>query len=84
VSPGRAVRSLGLALLVCACAGCAVVTTTVAVGSAAVTVGAAAVSVGVAAVGVAADAAVGTAKVVGSAVSGSDDSGRPATDGEGK
>jgi hypothetical protein len=84
VSPSGAARLLGLASLVCAGAGCAVVTTTVAVGSAAVTVGAAAVSIGVAAVSVAADAAVGTGKVVGGAVSGSDDSGRPARDEGGK
>lgn len=53
--------------------GCAVVTVTAAVGSAAVAVGSAAVSVGTTVVGVATDAVVGTAKVVGGAVTPGDD-----------
>jgi D-arabinose 1-dehydrogenase-like Zn-dependent alcohol dehydrogenase len=61
-----AALALGLAA---ASSGCAVVTATAAVGSAAIAVGSAAVSVGVTAVGVAADVAVGTVKVIGSAVS---------------
>ena len=48
--------------------GCAVVAVTSAVGSAAVAVGSAAVSVGTTAVGVTTDVVVGTAKVIGSAV----------------
>lgn len=54
-------------------AGCAVIAVTAAVGSAAVAVGSAAVSVGTTAAGVAVDAVVGTAKVVGGAVTPGDD-----------
>lgn len=61
-------RTLCVLLLALSISGCAVVGATAAVGSAAVSVGATAVSVGASAVGVATDAVVGTAKVVGSAV----------------
>ncbi len=53
--------------------GCAVVAVTAAVGSAAVAVGSAAVSVGTTVAGVATDAVVGTAKVIGGAVTPGDD-----------
>lgn len=53
--------------------GCAVVAVTTAVGSAAVAVGSAVVSVGTTAAGVATDAVVGTAKVIGGAVTPGDD-----------
>jgi hypothetical protein len=59
--------------LVFSISGCAVVALTAAVGSAAVAVGSAAVSVGTTAAGVATDAVVGTAKVIGSAVTPGDD-----------
>lgn len=65
--------TLALLLLPGALAGCAVVAVTAAVGSAAVAVGSAAVSVGSTAAGVAVDAVVGTAKVVGNAVTPGDD-----------
>lgn len=61
-------RLLLMLFLALSTAGCAVVTVGAAVGSAAVTVGSAAVSVGTTVAGVAADAVVGTAKVIGSAV----------------
>lgn len=66
-------RILMMFSLVFLLAGCAVVAVTAAVGSAAVAVGSAAVSVGTTAAGVAVDAAVGTAKVIGSAVTPGDD-----------
>lgn len=53
--------------------GCAVIAVTAAVGSAAVAVGSAAVSVGSTAAGLATDAVVGTAKVIGTAVTPGDD-----------
>ena len=58
---------LVLSLILCL-SGCAVVAVTSAVGSAAMAVGSAAVSVGTTAVGVTTDVVVGTAKVIGSAV----------------
>ena len=61
-------RILLTIFLVSSLSGCAVVAVTAAVGSAAVAVGSAAVSVGSTAAGVATDAVVGTAKVIGSAV----------------
>ncbi len=64
---------LALFLLSSLLGGCAVIAVTAAVGSAAVAVGSAAVSVGTTAAGVAVDAVVGTAKVVGSAVTPGDD-----------
>ena len=66
----RIVLAVLIALLV---TGCAVVAVGAAVGSAAVAVGSAAVSVGTTAAGVATDAVVGTAKVIGSAVTPGDD-----------
>lgn len=66
--------------LVAASSGCAVITATAAVGSAAIAVGSAAVSVGVTAVGVAADVAVGTVKVIGSAVTPSKQDEKPQAD----
>ena len=70
-------RILLLLLMVLSNSGCAVVAVTAAVGSAAVAVGSAAVSVGTTAAGVATDAVVGTAKVIGGAVTPGDD--KPAT-----
>jgi hypothetical protein len=61
-------RTLLVLSLVIALSGCAVIAVTSAVGSAAVAVGSAAVSVGTTVAGVATDAVVGTAKVIGSAV----------------
>jgi hypothetical protein len=61
-------RTLLVLSLVLALSGCAVIAVTSAVGSAAVAVGSAAVSVGTTVAGVATDAVVGTAKVIGSAV----------------
>ncbi len=61
-------RTLTLVCLMLSLSGCAVVAVTTAVGSAAVAVGSAAVSVGTSAAGVATDAVVGTAKVIGGAV----------------
>lgn len=61
-------RTLLYLCLVLSVSGCAVIAVTAAVGSAAVAVGSAAVSVGTTAAGVATDAVVGTAKVIGSAV----------------
>ena len=66
----RILLMLSLALSI---SGCAVIAVTAAVGSAAVAVGSAAVSVGTTAAGVATDAVVGTAKVIGSAVTSGDD-----------
>lgn len=66
-------RILLLLSLVLSISGCAVVTVGAAVGSAAVAVGSAAVSVGSTVVGVTTDAVVGTAKVIGSAVTPGDD-----------
>ena len=66
-------RTLLVLSLVLAISGCAVVAVGAAVGSAAVAVGSAAVSVGTTVAGVAADAVVGTAKVIGSAVTTGDD-----------
>jgi hypothetical protein len=66
-------RILLLLWLVLSISGCAVVTVGAAVGSAAVAVGSAAVSVGSTVVGVTTDAVVGTAKVIGSAVTPGDD-----------
>ena len=63
-------------LMLCALlsiSGCAVVAVGAAVGSAAVAVGSAAVSVGTTAAGVATDAVVGTAKVIGGAVTPGED-----------
>lgn len=57
-----------IALLVTTTSGCAVVGAATAVGSAAVSVGSAAVYVGAKTVEVAADATVGTAKLIGKAV----------------
>ena len=70
-------RILLMLFLVVSISGCAVIAVTAAVGSAAVAVGSAAVSVGTTAAGVATDAVVGTAKVIGSAVTPGDD--KPAT-----
>lgn len=61
-------RTLLVLSLVIALSGCAVIAVTSAVGSAAVAVGSAAVSVGTTVAGVATDAVVGTAKVIGGAV----------------
>jgi hypothetical protein len=69
----RVVQAGAIAVGVMLLAGCAVVTTTAAVGSAAVSAASAAVSVGAAAVSVTVDAAVGTAKIVGNAVAGDDE-----------
>ena len=66
-------RIILIVLMTLSVTGCAVVAVTAAVGSAAVAVGSAAVSVGSTAAGVAVDAVVGTAKVVGSAVTPGDD-----------
>ncbi len=70
-------RILLIVLFVLSISGCAVIAVTAAVGSAAVAVGSAAVSVGSTAAGVATDAVVGTAKVIGSAVTPGD--GKPAS-----
>ena len=61
-------RILLMFVLALPTSGCAVVAVTSAVGSAAVAVGSAAVSVGTTAAGVATDAVVGTAKIIGGAV----------------
>ena len=61
-------RTLFVLPLMLSLSGCAVVAVGAAVGSAAVAVGSAAVSVGSAAVGVTTDVVVGTAKMIGSAV----------------
>ena len=66
-------RMLLMLSLVLSISGCAVVAVGTAVGSAAVAVGSAAVSVGSTVVGVTTDAVVGTAKVIGSAVTPGDD-----------
>jgi len=66
-------RLLLMVSLVVSLSGCAVVAVTAAVGSAALAVGSAAVSVTTTAAGVATDAVVGTAKVIGSAVTPGDD-----------
>ncbi|MBA2411792.1 MAG: hypothetical protein H0V63_03070 [Burkholderiaceae bacterium] len=66
-------RLLLMVSLVVSLSGCAVVAVTAAVGSAAIAVGSAAVSVTTTAAGVATDAVVGTAKVIGSAVTPGDD-----------
>ncbi len=66
-------RILLMLSLVLSISGCAVVAVGTAVGSAAVAVGSAAVSVGTTVAGVATDAVVGTAKVIGSAVTPGDD-----------
>ncbi len=66
-------RILLVLFLVLSISGCAVVAVGTAVGSAAVAVGSAAVSVGSTVVGVTTDAVVGTAKVIGSAVTPGDD-----------
>ncbi len=66
-------RTLLVLCLFLSTTGCAVVAVGAAVGSAAVAVGSAAVSVGTTAAGVATDAVVGTAKVIGSAVTPGDD-----------
>ena len=61
-------KTIFVSMIVLALTGCAVVTVTTAVGSAAVAVGSAAVSVGTTVVGVTSDVVVGTAKVIGNAV----------------
>ena len=61
-------RILLVLSLVLSISGCAVVAVGAAIGSAGVAVGSAAVSVGTTVAGVATDAVVGTAKVIGSAV----------------
>ena len=66
-------RILLVLFLVLSISGRAVVAVGTAVGSAAVVVGSAAVSVGSIGVGVTTDAVVGTAKVIGSAVTPGDD-----------
>ena len=66
-------RILLLLSLVLPISGCSAATVGAAVGSAAVAVGSAAVSVGTTVAGVATDAVVGTAKVIGSAVTPGDD-----------
>lgn len=66
-------RTIFVLMVVLTLGGCAVVTVTTAVGSAAVAVGSAALSVGTTVVGVTSDAVVGTAKVIGSAVTLGDD-----------
>ena len=66
-------RLLLMVSLVISLSGCAVVAVTAAVGSAAIAVGSAAVSVTTTAAGVATDAVVGTAKVIGNAVTPGDD-----------
>lgn len=66
-------RTIFVSMMVLALSGCAVVAVTTAVGSAAVAVGSAAVSVGTTVVGVTSDVVVGTAKVIGSAVTPGDD-----------
>ncbi|MDQ3189426.1 MAG: hypothetical protein M3Q28_11080 [Pseudomonadota bacterium] len=66
-------RILLMVYLVVSLSGCAVVAVTAAVGSAAIAVGSAAVSVTTTAAGVATDAVVGTARVIGSAVTPGDD-----------
>jgi len=69
----KAATLILIAALSTATTGCAVVGAATAVGSAAVAVGSAAVYVGAKTVEVAADATVGTAKMIGSAVSSDDD-----------
>ena len=61
-------RLLLTTLVLLSISGCAVVAVGSAVGSAAVAVGSAVVSVGTTAAGVATDAVVGTAKIIGGAV----------------
>lgn len=72
---------LAIPVLLATVSGCAVVGAATAVGSAAVAVGSAAVYVGAKTVEVAADATVGTAKIIGKAVS-SDDADAGAKDGK--
>jgi len=66
-------RILLMLFLALSTSGCAVMAVTSAVGSAVVAVGSAAVSVATTTAGVATDAVVGTAKVIGSAVTPGDD-----------
>jgi len=66
-------RTILVMMIVLGLSGCAVMSVTTAVGSAAVAVGSAAVSVGTTVVSVTSDAVVGTAKVIGSAVTPGDD-----------
>ena len=73
IENGTSMRILLVLFLVLSISGCAVVAVGTAVGSAAVAVGSAAVSVGSTVVGVTTDAVVGTAKVIGSAVTPGDD-----------
>lgn len=73
-------RLLVIPMLLSVTTGCAVVGAATAVGSAAVAVGSAAVYVGAKTVEVAADATVGTAKVIGKAVSSDDDEAKDGKD----